>query len=195
LIELKHSPEIDCPTNLKVNKSEASGSNVLVPNDESNFNYYNCHTYPEKCRMVKCVFHNLSKSSDDTVLYIELEAGVHLDKLIKSEKDSILTSSFRLEVTKIPYLIANETKVSFKSEANTYVLHQPPPSLPIWIIIVVSIIGAIILFLLLLILPLWKCGFFRRKRIPSSRLLEHQAQRQRLVNPSEDTNDQNNENK
>ena len=65
---------------------------------------------------------------------------------------------------------------------STYVVHSHEESDFTWIIIVSICAG--LLFLVIIVLVLWKCGFFKRKRYPKS--MEHQAQRQKLMEQTEE---------
>nr|CAB3257139.1 integrin alpha-8 [Phallusia mammillata] len=188
LKEVVVTGSVSCFLDNIINESLALAKDVMVPSDslvvesnDGNINYYNCHTVSEYCFEMKCRVESMPAKSS---VLIQLKGSLMMAPLLASSSDSYVTSSLKFQVNSYPYAIAPPSGTMYLSEVSlkaTYSQTSEPTSVEWWIVAVS--IAAGVIFLLLIILILWKCGFFKRKSMPVSQ--EDEQQQKRLVEPED----------
>ncbi|XP_038045208.1 integrin alpha-8-like [Patiria miniata] len=136
-----------------------------------------CSSQSPHCVLITC---NMSaprvRGEDIDSALVRIKSRLY-DKTLKEEDYAavFISSTANATVLTMPYResLLPDTFPIATAQATTQVIGQtpetpgPPPTqvtiIPLWVYIVAAIGGALIL--LLLILGLWKCGFFQRKKI------------------------------
>ncbi|XP_063378399.1 integrin alpha-PS2 isoform X1 [Cydia fagiglandana] len=118
-----------------------------------------------KCAVVHCATGRLLKGQE---VWVALRTRLNASVLNEISKDRPvkLSSLVAAHVTQLPIVGSPKHTHWHQAEAQTLVTPQlgaaESGSIPLWVIILAAIVGA--LLLLLLIFALYKCGFFKRNR-------------------------------
>ncbi|CAK8684731.1 unnamed protein product [Clavelina lepadiformis] len=159
--------DIECDYTAIINASQASEEGILVPEDKSPAieggqleNFFNCRTVSDSCFEMKCKVGRMEPKTD---VLITMKGNLYLNSFLESDLDSVVTSSLVFDILKYPYVVTDDSP-NLLSEVSTYAVYPrvETQSLPWWIVAVAVAAG--VLFLLIIILVMWKCGFFKRKR-------------------------------
>ncbi|KAL0842461.1 hypothetical protein ABMA28_014558 [Loxostege sticticalis] len=118
-----------------------------------------------KCEVLRCTTGRLVKGQE---VWLALKSRINASVLNEISKDRpvILSTLMAARVSRLAVLGEKKEAEWQKVEAQTVVTPQlealESGSIPLWVIILAAVIGA--LLLLLLIFALYKCGFFKRNR-------------------------------
>ncbi|XP_028158695.1 integrin alpha-8-like isoform X1 [Ostrinia furnacalis] len=118
-----------------------------------------------KCEVLRCTTGRLVKGQE---VWLALKSRINASVLNEISKDRavILSTLTAARVSRLAVLGEQREAEWQKAEAQTVVTPQlealESGSIPLWVIILAAVIGA--LLLLLLIFALYKCGFFKRNR-------------------------------
>ncbi|CAG5051038.1 unnamed protein product [Parnassius apollo] len=118
-----------------------------------------------KCEVVRCRTKRLAKGQE---VWVALRSRINVTVLNKISKERTvkLSTLAAARVTRLPIVGRPSERAWYTAEAHTVVTPQlqavESGSIPLWVIILAAIVGALVL--LLLIFALYKCGFFKRNR-------------------------------
>ncbi|XP_047988907.1 integrin alpha-PS2 isoform X4 [Leguminivora glycinivorella] len=118
-----------------------------------------------KCAVVHCATGRLLKGQE---VWVALRTRLNASVLNEISKDRPvkISSLVAAHVTQLPIVGSPKHTTWHQAEAKTVVTPQlgaaESGSIPLWVIILAAVVGA--LLLLLLIFALYKCGFFKRNR-------------------------------
>ncbi|XP_043911077.1 integrin alpha-3 isoform X2 [Protopterus annectens] len=141
----------------------------------------NCQDGTANCRNFTCPLHNMTREAKVTV-----HARLWNSTFIEEYKDNN-----RVKVKAAVYLILQTDKSAIKMEmkqaiaqliVDSEMIEEKPKEIALWIIIVAAVAG--VLLLSLIILLLWKCGFFRRASTRAMYEAKHQKAEMK-IQPSE----------
>ncbi|XP_042859776.1 integrin alpha-PS2-like isoform X2 [Penaeus japonicus] len=119
---------------------------------------------PTECTKIHCTVGPLG---DGDILYIYVRSRLVLDTLIEYPYDDVsITSRMLARVKSLPHGVNPEYLPIRDLDVTTHVspaksLDEAPP-IPWWVIVLATMAG--VLILLIIILVLWKCGYFKRHR-------------------------------
>ncbi|XP_042859779.1 integrin alpha-PS2-like isoform X5 [Penaeus japonicus] len=122
---------------------------------------------PTECTKIHCTVGPLG---DGDILYIYVRSRLVLDTLIEDSSypydDVSITSRMLARVKSLPHGVNPEYLPIRDLDVTTHVspaksLDEAPP-IPWWVIVLATMAG--VLILLIIILVLWKCGYFKRHR-------------------------------
>uniref|UniRef100_A0A8D8XF03 Integrin alpha-PS2 n=1 Tax=Cacopsylla melanoneura TaxID=428564 RepID=A0A8D8XF03_9HEMI len=120
---------------------------------------------PTKCIRVKCNVGALQKDQEAWVAF-RSRVWIPTIKKIASNKEVSLSSLLVARVTKIPHIGTPDQATIKTHEIFTKVIPRetgvPPGMVPLWVVVLSAVAGAIILMLLVYLLYKW--GFFKRRR-------------------------------
>ncbi|KAK2177777.1 hypothetical protein NP493_580g01067 [Ridgeia piscesae] len=134
--------------------------------EEDGIKEVSCSEDDPGCTLIRC--HSGFMAKDDSVL-IQVRSRIWINTVLMMQPEySVLVVSSQVvaEVTDVPYSVKSRhySVDSFQVDTTVAALGVPPQrgKLKIWIL-VLAIVGGFVL-LLLLVLLLWACGFFKRTR-------------------------------
>ncbi|XP_064647988.1 integrin alpha pat-2-like isoform X1 [Lineus longissimus] len=117
------------------------------------------------CTVIECKVGPM-RSGDSMLL--QIRARVYISTLVKWElNDVIVMSGAIAQVMKVPYDVRPIEYSIDAYQVGTYItaanIDKHEKTIPLWVIALAASIG--VLLLIFIILLLWKCGFFQRKRV------------------------------
>ncbi|XP_047110837.1 integrin alpha-PS2-like isoform X1 [Schistocerca piceifrons] len=117
------------------------------------------------CVRLKCVIKKFTKDQEVNI-QIRSRAWVQTLKKVASNKRLRVSSLLAMQVTQLPYIGKPYRPIIRSEEVFTDAISTDVPTkpeiVPLWVVVLSACAG--VLILLLLILLLWKCGFFKRNR-------------------------------
>ncbi|XP_078703899.1 integrin alpha-8-like isoform X3 [Branchiostoma floridae x Branchiostoma belcheri] len=116
-----------------------------------------------ECIVIDCMLDRLNK---DNIAVVQIRSRLWVDTLLEGGfAETTLTSVADFEVLDFPYAITADVKPTARAEITTTANPSKPSvgkrPVPLWIIILSACAG--LLLLVLIILVLFKCGFFKRQ--------------------------------
>ncbi|XP_047113545.1 integrin alpha-PS2-like [Schistocerca piceifrons] len=118
-----------------------------------------------KCIRLRCVVKKFIKDQEINI-QIRSRAWVQTLKKVASNKPLRVSSLLAMQVTQLPYIGKPYYPVIRSEEVFTDAISTDvpvkPDIVPLWVVVLSACAG--VLILLLLVLLLWKCGFFKRNR-------------------------------
>ncbi|XP_066302070.1 integrin alpha-8-like isoform X3 [Branchiostoma lanceolatum] len=116
-----------------------------------------------ECIVIDCMLERLNK---DNIAVVQIRSRLWVDTLLEGGfKETTLTSVADFEVLEFPYAITADVLPTARAEIVTTANPSKPSvgkrPVPLWIIILSACAG--LLLLVLIILVLFKCGFFKRQ--------------------------------
>lgn len=118
-----------------------------------------------KCIRLKCVVTKFVKDQEINI-QIRSRAWAKTLKKVASNKPLRVSSLLAMQVTQLPYIGKPYYPVIRSEEVFTDAISTDvpvkPDIVPLWVVVLSACAG--VLILLLLVLLLWKCGFFKRNR-------------------------------
>ncbi|XP_035689663.1 integrin alpha-5-like [Branchiostoma floridae] len=116
-----------------------------------------------ECIVIDCTLERLNK---DNIAVVQIRSRLWVDTLLEGGfKETTLTSVADFEVLEFPYAITADVLPTARAEIVTTANPSKPSvgkrPVPLWIIILSACAG--LLLLVLIILVLFKCGFFKRQ--------------------------------
>ncbi|XP_076250512.1 integrin subunit alpha inflated isoform X1 [Rhynchophorus ferrugineus] len=138
-----------------------------------------------KCVFVKCVVGKLKKDEFISIV-LRSRLNARAVRQLSTTQPIKLSSMMVAKISKLPYIGTPKEQALYSHEIFTDIpageQEIPPQFVPLWIILLSAIAGTLIL--LLVILLLYKCGFFKRKR-PTS-IPERQPLRSNGYHPGDE---------
>ncbi|CAH1238255.1 ITGA6 [Branchiostoma lanceolatum] len=137
-----------------------------------------CKQSTARCAVINCTIGLLKKNKDVVITFqARLWNSTFLQEYREVKQvDVVSYASVRMLPSRFSIVEANpendKTAVSTRAFPD-FDLQTEAPGVPLWIIIV-AVVGGLLL-LVLLILCLWKCGFFRRTKIKEQRAVKRKA--------------------
>ncbi|CAH1238107.1 ITGA8 [Branchiostoma lanceolatum] len=116
-----------------------------------------------ECIVIDCMLERLNK---DNIAVVQIRSRLWVDTLLEGGfKETTLTSVADFEVLEFPYAITADVLPTARAEIVTTANPSKPSvgkrPVPLWIIILSACAG--LLLLVLIVLVLFKCGFFKRQ--------------------------------
>ncbi|XP_035689164.1 integrin alpha-6-like isoform X2 [Branchiostoma floridae] len=137
-----------------------------------------CKKGTARCAVINCTIDLLAKNKDVVITFqARLWNSTFLQEYREvKEVDIVSHATVRMLPTRLSVVEANpendKTAVSTRAFPD-FDLQKEAPGVPLWIIIV-AVVGGLLL-LVLLILCLWKCGFFQRTKLKEQRAVKRKA--------------------
>jgi len=126
-----------------------------------------CKQSMEGCSLIRCHVDSLRK--DESVL-IEISARVFLSTIITLQKvyrRVLVSSEATMQWNNSRHAVVQEEKLRIETFIASVGADSTQEPVEFWVIIVGLASGSIFLFLITMLL--WKCGFFKRKTIPEDK--------------------------
>lgn len=138
-------------------------SNTHKMDATGNGNRYYCDGRAE-CASINCKVNGVFEQ-----FQVNVEFLLPFSTVLRNGRDSFMRSELDFSIDEYPYDISKGPGPTYKSMVTTEFLYRrkPAPKEVAWWIIAIAIATGLIC-LLILIVAMWKCGFFKRKKIPKT---------------------------